>query len=230
MQTRMGPLVPVHPWPQQAAAALRALQSGAACAVISVATPPTEDRTQARVSIRAALRDLLAAYWVQPPASIQFCHRRGEAPALLPPAYAPGLSISHAPGCSVAVVHLRCTVGIDVVGVDADGVGGDSGPLGWDRVAHDYLGPVAHQRLAQVAPAERALAFAHAWSQWEAGLKCLGQGLTEWTPALGQALGRCTVVALDLPAAWCGALAVGPPSCGPGGSQQGYKPSISFRF
>lgn len=209
-QAGTGALMPVHRWPQQAADALLALQSDAACVVIAVVTPDTENRSLARASIRAALRELLAAHWKQPVASIQLSGRSGEALALLSPAHRVGMSISHAPGCSVAAVHLRNAVGIDVVRVNTNGVGAEGTPFDWDQVAHDYLGPAAHHRLQRIAPSARAFAFAQAWSQLEAGLKCLGQGLTEWTPAQGQALDRCTVMALNLPPALRGTLATGP--------------------
>ena len=226
----MGESMRVHPWPQNAADALLALESDAACVVISVATLRNENRTLARQSIREALQELLAAYWQHPVKSIQFSSRIGEAVALLSPASTVGLSISHAPGCSLAAVHLHCTVGVDVVRIDTDRVGGDDALPDWDQLAQDYLGPVAHQQLVHTAPGVRAAAFARAWSQLEAGLKCQGQGLTEWTPALGQALASCTTTILDLPDTLRGTLAVGPPRHGPASTKQAYKPSINFRF
>ena len=175
--------------------------------VISVATRHTENRTLARTAIRAALRELLAAYWDQPCGSVQFANHTGSALTLLSPKVAAGLSISHAPGCSVAAVHLHKAVGIDVVRVDAFSADGDNGAAPeWERLAHDYLGPVAHRQLAHTLPALRAPAFAQTWSELEAGMKCLGRGLTEWTPALGRALDGCTAMALELPDALRGAV------------------------
>lgn len=206
----MGTLLQVHPWPQAAAQALAALQSDAACVVISVATFHTEDRTLARDAIRLALRELLAAFWGQHADCIQFSSRTGEALTLLSPACAVGLSVSHAPGCSVAAVHLHGAVGIDVMRVDAYPSGEDGkNPPEWERLARDYMGPATHWQLVHTAPVLRAAVFAQAWSQLEAGMKCFGQGLTEWTPALGKVLDRCSVTALDLPDALRGALALG---------------------
>ena len=229
-QASMGAPMPVHRWPQRAAEALLALQSEAACVAISVATPDTENRTDARASIREALRTLVAEYLKQTAATIEFSSRSGVALALLHPAHSMGLSISHAPGCSVAAVHLRQAVGIDVVRVETNPVEADGAPFEWEQVAHEYLGPAVHQRLATTLPTERARAFAQAWSHLEAGLKCLGHGLTEWTPALEQALECCTFTALDLPPPLSGTLAVGPTRLSPDGVQQAYKPSISFKF
>lgn len=178
--------------------------------MISVVTPHTENRTHARVAIRTALRELLAAYWQRPTDSIRLSNHAGRAPALLSPANALGISISHAPGCSVAAIHLQCAVGIDVMRTEVDLPGSDGAAAEVYRLAHDYLGPATRWLLAQTAPTERTAAFAQAWSQLEARLKCLGLGLTEWTPALGQALDRCKVMVLDLPHTLCGALAVGP--------------------
>ena len=208
----------VHPWPLCATSALRALQSEAACAVISIASPLTENRTLARLSIRKALGELLAAYWQMPAQCIALSSRIGEALTVLSPASTVGVSISHAPGCSIAAVHLHGPVGVDVARIDTAALGGTYGLPDWDRLAQDYLGPVTHQQLVHTAPAERAQAFAHAWCRLEASLKCLGQGLTEWTPTLGHTLERCQSIALDLPDTLCGALALGPAKQGPASS------------
>lgn len=199
----------VHPWPDEATDALTVLQSEAAFVVISVVTAPTENRTQARESIRRALRELLAAYWQQPAETILFSTVRARELTVLSPACSGGLSISHAPGCSVAAVHRSCAVGVDVMRVDANLTDRANASAEWEQLAHDYLGPAAHQQLLHTVPAMRATAFAQAWCQFEAALKCRGQGLTEWTPALGQALGSCKVTALDLPDSLRGALATG---------------------
>lgn len=215
----MSELTHVHPWPLCAANALLALQSEAGCVAISIATPYTENRTLARQSIRAALAELLAAYWQMPAHRIVFSSGIGEALTVRSPTSTVGLSISHAPGCSIAAVHLHGPVGVDVARIDAAAQGGAHGLPDWDRLAQDYLGPVTHQQLVHTAPAERARAFAQAWCRLEASLKCLGQGLTEWTPTLGHALEGCMPIVLDLPDTLCGALALGPAKQGPASSR-----------
>lgn len=203
-------LMQVLPWPLRAADALLALQSEAACVVISIATPYTDNRTLARQSVREALGDLLAGYWQQPVEAIELSNRTGEALTLLSPPFTVGLSISHAPGCSLAAVHLNRAVGVDVARIDTQSFGGEYAQPEWGQLAQDYMGPDTHRQLARTAPTVRALAFAQAWCDLEAKLKCLGRGLTEWTPALGHALEGCQLIALDLPEPLRGALAFGP--------------------
>ncbi len=212
----------VHRWPHESAQALAALQSDVRCVVISVVTLHTENRMLAREAIRAALQELLAAYWQSPAESIIFSTHIGRAPTLLSPASALGLSISHAAGCSVAAVHLHCAVGIDVMRTPTDLAGRDGAPSEMERLAQDYLGPATHRLLVQTALSARALAFAQAWSQLEAKLKCLGLGLTEWTTTLEQALGNCKATVLDLPGTLCGALAVGPDTRSTAVAQRGF--------
>ncbi len=209
----MEALVRVYPWPHSAADALAALRSEAGCVVISVATPNTENRTPARWAIRLALQELLARFWQRPVASIGFTTATGQPLALHSPAVAVGLSISHAPGCSVAAVHLRRAIGVDVMQVAA-ALDASQQPLpDWEALARDYLGPVAHAMLLRSAPAQRGRALAQAWCHREAQLKCQGLGLEEWSTAQARALPQCAVNALDwsesMPGLYCGALAVG---------------------
>jgi phosphopantetheinyl transferase len=58
-----------------------------------------------------------------------------------------------------------------------------------------------------MSPEQRAAAFAQEWTCFEAGLKCLGIALTEWTPLLEQSLASCCVRALELPENYRGAMA-----------------------
>ncbi|MFZ3127806.1 MAG: 4'-phosphopantetheinyl transferase superfamily protein [Rhodoferax sp.] len=196
--------VSVHAWPEAAPRALAALRSTPALAVIRIATPDTEMRHAAREHLRAALRDLLAALLQQPAATLPLVAQPGQALVLDLSGTSIGLSVSHAPGLSVAAVHRYGPVGVDVMRV---GEGAGWMP-DWEAVARDYLGPPAQARINQVTPAQRALAFAREWTALEARLKCLGMALTEWTPALQQRLATCTVTALDVPNGWWGTVAV----------------------
>lgn len=200
----MGASVMTHAWPQAAACALAALRATPALAVIRIATPDTEMRQAARVHTRAAVRNLLAAVLQQPAATLPLISQPGQALMLDQPGTHIGLSVSHAPGLSVAAVHRHGAVGVDVM---RTGDGADGMP-DWETVARDYLGPAAQRRIAQATPGQQALAFARAWTAHEARLKCLGLALTEWTPALEQRLATCTVTVLDVLPGWCGAVAV----------------------
>lgn len=194
----------VHAWPDAAPLAVEALRGAQGLTVIRVNTPNTELRQAAREHMRSAVRELLAVLLQQPAATLPLVAQPGQALILDLPGTPIGLSVSHASGFSVAAVHRHGTVGVDVMRI---GEGADSMP-DWETVARDYLGAQAVARIHQVTPAQRACAFAREWTALEARLKCLGMGLTEWTPALQQRLATCTVTRLSVPDGLCGALAV----------------------
>ena len=198
----------VHAWPDGLAQALADLRS-VGMTVLSVPTPLTARRTDARHAIRHAIQHTLAAFLDGPAASVAVLSRPGQAPQVAAPGAGPvHLSISHLPSLSVAAISLRGAVGVDVVAV------GTQSLPDWADVARDYLGPLATKVLQQTPPNDRPAAFAHAWTALEACLKCLGLGLTEWTPGLAARLQACTVISLTLPAGSCGALAFQPAAKG----------------
>lgn len=196
-----GTPVPVHVWPDHVDLALAELRSERALTVIGIAAPDSPLRQTARAQLRGALCDTLGALLERPAASIPLLSQPGLPLRLDLPDTRIGLSLSHAEGLSVAALHRGGAVGVDLMRVSPDAL------PDWAAVARDYLGPPTCDQLAAVAPAQRALAFAQAWTRWEAGLKCLGLALTEWTPALAQRLALCRITPLALPAPYCGALA-----------------------
>lgn len=193
--------VAVHVWPDGVDLALAELRSEQALTVIRIAAPDTLLRQAARVQLRGALCDTLGRLLERPAASIPLLSQPGRPLVLDLPDTRIDLSLSHAEGLSVAALHRGGVVGVDVMRVLPDTL------PDWTAVARDYLGPQTCDQLAAVAPAQRALAFAQAWTCWEAGLKCLGLALTEWTPGLAQRLALCRITPLELPAPYCGALA-----------------------
>ena len=200
----------VHVWPDDLASALADL-SGETCGlnggltVISRALPPSANRVEARAAIRQAVTQTLAAFFNQPVASVTLTTFPGQALRVTAPGAAPVfVSISHMAGLSVAAISTGGPVGVDVMAVEAVET---PMPPDWELVALDYLGPPAAAALQHTAPAEQAQAFARAWVSWEARLKCLGLGLTEWTPSLALRLSVCDVQRLTLPPGCCGALA-----------------------
>jgi 4'-phosphopantetheinyl transferase len=159
-------------------------------------------RAAARRTIREALLVALAAASGLPPARIALYAAPGEAPfALLDNgARRAWLSISHDGELSLAAISLAGEVGIDVTRVvDFPD---------WHAVARDYLGPSIAAHLSSLPAAERPLAFARAWSEREARLKCLGIQLAEWDAGLERRLAACRCLALDLPETYVGWLAV----------------------
>ena len=200
--------VAVHAWPQDLALALQELRSARAMTVIRVATPSTENRPLARSLVRSALRETLGAWLDRPAASFDLVSPPGKAVWVASSPVQLHLSVSHSPGWSVAAICRDVGVG---VGVGVDMMRLDAGPeKGADgmRLANDYLGPQVTARLQGTAPEIFPSAFAQAWTGFEAALKCLGLGLTEWSPELGQRLAGCRVAALDLPAHCCGSVAL----------------------
>lgn len=196
--------VAVHAWPQGLQAAVDALRADGGLAVIGIPAPGTEHRAAARAQIRAALRETLASFLDQPVASVRLVSHPGQAIRAEGPAAGLHLSVSHAPGMSLAALAARRAVGVDLVRLDP----GMPAMPDWAQVARDYLGPAWVQQLHNAAPLQRPAAFARAWTQLEARLKCLGLPLTEWTPALARQLQTCQVMPLALPADWCGSVAV----------------------
>ena len=193
----------VHAWPLQTALALADLRCSQACTVVRMSTPDTMIRDAARQRSRLALRELLGAFGGRPAATIDLVAVPGQPMRVDLPESCVGLSVSHAPGMSVAAVQMDGSIGVDVMTVaHSAGVASD-----WAGVALDYLGPQAYARLDALLPVQRAAAFSQEWTYFEAGLKCLGQALVEWTPALGQRLALCHIRALVLPAGYCGAVA-----------------------
>jgi 4'-phosphopantetheinyl transferase len=99
----------------------------------------------------------------------------------------------------------------------------DSGPVGidvmqvtdvpdWEAVARDYLGPDCAAALGHVPAAARADAFARAWSEREARLKCMGMPLAEWDAAETSRLAACTCRTIALPAGYVGTVATATPT------------------
>lgn len=143
--------------------------------LLLIELPAGADRSRpaARGAIRLALRAALARELSTSIDLIDVISSPGSAPRLAWPGGDVACSISHEDGHSFAAIYLHGQVGIDVMAV--------RDVPDWRIVARDYLGPDVEKQLAALAPADRALAFAQAWTAREAALKCAGKALTEWT-------------------------------------------------
>ena len=193
--------VAVHAWPQSLPHALADLCGHAGLAVIRVDIPLTANRPDARLAIRHALQSTVAALLDQPLSSITLLSSPGQPVQLLAPGANLHVAISHMPGLSIAAICSHGSVGVDVMATPTQDL------PNWAQLAHDYLGPLVKKALQHTPSAQRPAAFAQAWVSLEARLKCLGLGLTEWTPALGQRLGACGCWPVDLREGGCGAVA-----------------------
>ena len=166
-------------------------QAPGAARVWALPTPPGAPRDMVRTLARAALADLLG---VAPLTNL-----RGEPPR------APGrpdlhLSLSHAEGLSLLACH-SAPVGVDVqaLPVQADAA-----------TAALFLGPHWYPDPSGKAQADpMSVAFAAAWTQHEARLKCAGEPLVEWNEALVARLARYRCAPLQGAAlrGWCTAVA-----------------------
>jgi 4'-phosphopantetheinyl transferase len=159
-------------------------------------------RDAARARVRVALREALGQLAGLAPDVILIQSTPGCAPSVSYPGRdreAPCVSISHDEPLSLAAIHLHGAVGVDLMRVQAI--------PDWRAVARDYLGPQATALLEALPVADRAPAFARAWSAHEARLKCHGLQLAEWTPRLAGQLDGCHCRELALPAGIKGAVA-----------------------
>ena len=139
---------------------------------VLVGVPIHSTRTTARLQIRTATREILAGWSGVPPARIQL--RETSCGPLLP-----GLIDGSAVAVSFSYAEDTAWIGLvrgRAIGVDALRVRSFAE---MNSVAKLYLDPERHREIqASAAP---ALAFALAWTELEARLKCLRQGLSEWT-------------------------------------------------
>jgi 4'-phosphopantetheinyl transferase len=159
------------------------------------------DRATARRTIRTALLAALADALAPPATRIRLGGAPGEAPyALVDDGRRIDLAISHDGDVSVAALRLDGAVGIDVMRV-AD-------VPDWHAVARDYLGPACAAALADVPAPARAAAFARAWSEREARLKCRGLALAEWRADLDVELAACRCLPLAVPDGYVATLAL----------------------
>jgi 4'-phosphopantetheinyl transferase len=179
----------------------------------SLAVPPglallgvrgQSDREAARLRIRAALTTALAVHFGIDAGRIALHSPQGVAPwavvALDAGDQRVALSISHDSDISVAAYSFNGAVGVDVMSI--------SPVPDWRAVARDYLGPVTACKLATRPDGERDAAFAHAWSEHEARLKCLGLPLSEWCDERAVVLQACRCFPLVLPDGFVGYVAL----------------------
>lgn len=193
-----------YAWPGEVDQVLAALQQGQG-AVIYRLLPHGTPRNEARSAIRLALRQALALWLVCPLGSLALSARVGAPLLIEHPNTTTQVSISHEDGLSVAAIHPYRAIGVDVLAT-----GNPTWAAECPTLARDYMGPDVATRLERLPTAQQANAFAAAWTQWEAGLKGCGLGLSEWTSALQSSVDRCDIARLELPEGYCGAVALHP--------------------
>jgi 4'-phosphopantetheinyl transferase len=147
----------------------------------TAATAAAHRREAARLLLRRAAREALAAVLRVPAADITITSRPGQPPSILlanrPSSI--GISFSHEEGYALAAINLHGAIGVDLMRIQDI--------PDWQAVARDYLGPAAAAALQ--ASDDRPRAFAKAWTRREAALKCHAQQLSEWQADLpGQSI------------------------------------------
>lgn len=187
------------PWPSAGA------DSAAAGAVRIVGVRGQGDRVAARRAIRIALSAALAESTGLPVAAVRLEAEPGAAPFASVScesgeARRIGLAISHDGEVSLGAFRLDGgPVGIDVMQV--------AEVPDWAAVARDYLGPACIEALASLPAGARAAAFARAWSEREARLKCLGLPLSEWDAGQALRLDACVCRTIAMPGGYAGTVA-----------------------
>lgn len=189
----------------------------------AVAGAPEATRQAARQHARQVLAAALAETLACDARDIVLSSQRGQAPRAAWRAGAPrdpqratwlasaGLSISHAPGLSLAAWRAGGAVGVDVqAALGPSELSADE----MQRVARLYLGPASGldtpgPRAQMGRAALTNAAFVARWAAHEARLKCLGEPLQEWHPALADQLASCQARRLVLPPALLGGGASG---------------------
>ena len=158
--------------------------------LLLVPTPNASTREEARLCVRAALKQKLRELLGDCGIDAVLRSIPGQAICLAAPLAHIGLSISHEPGLSVAAINLAGPVGIDLMCLCA--------PLpDMEALAMDYLGPAVFDAIQQHPAVGRSEIFARAWTAHEACLKCLGLPLVEWTPELAKSLATCRWMAIE---------------------------------
>lgn len=181
-------------------------QDAGAPRVLQVLGLDVSDRDGARREARAALQACLAPELGCAEAELYITNLRNQAPRVLrrgEPLAALHCSISHAPGIALLAWHWQGPVGVDVQALDTAVPRSEL-----EGVAKLFLDERAARALMGMA--QDALffeAFAVAWTQHEARLKCAGLGLVEWSGALAAQLAGMRCAAVPLAGAYAAAVA-----------------------
>ncbi len=165
----------IYQWPRQPA-----LPPRGHAVLVRIATP--QPRQAARGKLRAVLRQVLAAWSGLPPGQLPL-EETPRGPVWRGQVQGEMLDISLSYSTEEGWVGLirGGWIGVDVVSVAQFAEA--------DNVARYYLDPLAAAGIRGAA--NPALAFAAAWTEREARLKCLKQGLLEWTATQAATEAQC---------------------------------------
>lgn len=188
----------VHDWPSR----IQATQCEDGLLVITLQTPATLSRAEARQQIRTAIHTVLASLLACNASEITLFSQAGQPLKLLHPQHNIGISISHEVGLSLAAFNLHGKVGVDVMALNTVPISPEMNTL-----ATEYLGFTLAEQLNALPPTQQQSAFALAWVAFEASLKCAGQALTEWNTEIANQLSGFNTRTLTLSNGYVGAIA-----------------------
>ena len=169
--------------------------------VIAVRTLPTTLRSQARKLIRMAITQVLADKLSCSYAEIKLISQSGQSVKVSQPRQNIGLSISHEPGLSLAAINMNGNVGVDLI--DVKSIPNDNETC---KLALEYLGTQVAAYLSLLPSELQKHAFANAWTEFEARLKCQEKSLDEWTSLITLQLNTLTIRLLKLPESYIGTV------------------------
>lgn len=170
--------------------------------VIAVRTLPTTFRFQARKLIRIAIRQVLAKKLNCQYAEIELISQLGQSLKLSQPRQNIGLSVSHESGLSLAAININGSVGVDLINIKTI-----PNKREIKTLALEYLGAEVAEHLSNLSCYQQKYEFAHAWSAFEARLKCQKKGLSEWTALSALQLKALSIQPLNLPDDYVGTIA-----------------------
>jgi 4'-phosphopantetheinyl transferase len=188
----------VYFWPEEAGSIL----IEESLLVIAVKTPPTTLRDKARQLVRLAIRQVLAEKLSFPLADIEFISEPGQALKLLQPKQNVGLSVSHESGLSLAAINMNGKVGVDLLAINNSLTKNEIYSL-----STDYLGHQKAEYLSSLPMNKQNYAFAIAWTELEALLKCKEENLIEWCPSREKRLDNFSTRTLRVPEGYVATVA-----------------------
>ncbi len=191
------PPLTVYFWPESA----DSIPVNESLIMIAVRTLPTTLRSQARKLIRMAITQVLADKLSCLPTEIKLISQSGQSLKILQPQQDIGLSISHESGLSLAAINMNGKVGLDLI--DVKSIPNNNEIY---KLASEYLGTQVAEYLSLLPSELQKHAFANAWTEFEARLKCQEKSLTEWATSSALQRNTLSVRPLKLPESYIGTV------------------------
>ena len=170
--------------------------------VIALRTLPTTQRAEARKCIRDVIQEVLASLLNCTASEIKLLSQTGQAIKFLNENHNIGLSISHESMLSLVAINMNGQVGVDLMAIESIP---DAAEL--QMIAKEYLGTRVAEYISSQPIGLQKVAFANAWTAFEASLKLKGDALTEWSTIVDEKLKNIQPIRLALSNGYVGYLA-----------------------